>query len=139
MNRKLMFAMLCMAIASAYAIAASIPEPVRMLSDVEKVDIVAGDYCHYCEDCDDGSECGNPRIYCSGTPGQACLSEMSAYSDECFEGSGPLDVGCYDPESHYCLGGYYCYCGVAGGEWVCEDDAVFKWVLPWSFSDGPCP
>jgi hypothetical protein len=48
MKRKVLLALLCLGVGSVLAIAASIPESVRMLSQDEKANMIAGTGCHNC-------------------------------------------------------------------------------------------
>ena len=147
MNRKLVFALLCVATISAFAIAASIPEPIRTLSDVDKASVVAGDYCHYCTDCTEDQDCdsqGGASKHCpNGGDGTVCGYNIYSWTidDQCIDGSGSLTGGCWEPEEGNCAKYRQCVCtDLAGGNTGCEydDDASDEWVTG-EYSQGNCP
>jgi len=49
MKRHVLFALLCLGVGSVLAIAASIPDSIRMLSQAEKSNVIAGCYLYNCD------------------------------------------------------------------------------------------
>ena len=144
MKQYVLLALLCIGVMSAWAIAGSISEPIQILSNAEKVSIIAGDYCHYCEACTEAYNCdtmGGASTYCDGTPSAWCgyYDLSTSIGDICYDGSGSLVGGCYDPESHSCSIYKDCRCiAQVSGNWTCSNGGSDK-QYQFTYSAGPCP
>lgn len=120
------------------AIAASIPEPIRTLSQAEKANVLAG-----CYNCD--SECthdgGCYVSECDTIVGQACGGLNVDKEQECNNG-GSLIGECETPERQFCCTIQKCKCHPEVGEeitWYCEHK-VYYGTIPFSktYSKDPC-
>jgi len=138
MKRHVLFALLCLGVGSVLAIAASIPEPVRTLSQAEKADVIAG--CYNC-DSDCAGDGGCKVSLCTTIIGLAYATENINIQEECNEG-GSLIGECETPTNQFCCQCNQCKCYPEIGEeiiWYCEHYTHFGYYnLFYEYSNDPC-
>lgn len=132
MKRNVLFVLLLIGVGSVLAIAVSIPEPIRMLSDAEKDEIIGG--CGY--DCPD---CKKADYYCGEVEnckeGRTCddPGKVNPVNPRCVSG-GPHPGLCGDEELYACYQEMWCMCELAQpsgykcteGEW---SDDEYRWHI----------
>jgi len=138
MKRKVLFALLCLGVVSVFAIAVSIPEPVRILSGAEKANVIAGCFYDCDQYCTDPGGCA-PALYCQGKPiGTLCSSQNNKIRERCDIGNmlDPQGV-CESPKTQVCMRLESCTCGRTGG-CAHHDDVDDAFNVQWAFSHSPC-
>lgn len=136
MKRNVLFGLLCLGVASSLAIAASIPEPIRMLSDAEKEEIIGG--CTYdCPDCHEADyDCGgNGNCEDEGDPCEDD-AKVDPLNPRCVSG-GPHSGCCSQAETYDCYREKTCTCYFTYPGYGCQEN---EWSepVPWTKSLKPC-
>jgi hypothetical protein len=138
MKRCIVLTLVCIGIASVVAIATSLNDPIRTLSQVEKADITAG-LCHTCQDCMASRNCPAPSG-CTAVGGTCESTNMSMRENldlECIAGGSTIG-GCGGYGNRLCYKYKNCNCAVAaGGGWTCNASATWT-NMSLSFDKDPC-
>ena len=136
MKRFIVLTLLCIGIVSVGAIAASLNDPIRTLSQTEKANISAGTECYSCNVCKNSENCGNGGD-CDDVVDNCYPTKKEHLDMKC--SSGGTSIGsCGGNGSHICYKAKACQCGLAtGGGWTCEP--VGGWGDIYStFDKDPC-
>jgi hypothetical protein len=139
MKRKVLFALLCLGVGSALAIAASIPEPVRILSLAEKDNVIAGSCFYDCDQwCTDSGACVGGG-WCQGRPiGYLCGGLNDYVAEKCDVGNMLDEEGnCQTPITQPCMDLLPCTCK---GPTTCNYNPLSdtKYSVSWAFSHLDC-
>ena len=134
MKKYIVLTLLCIGIVSVGAIAASLNDSVRTLSQTEKANVIAGILCHRCVACRTNLQCNSPGT-CS-SPGQVCGMDLLAVNDKCVSGP-PLLGGCSDSAYQKCSEFKDCYCRTDPPNWTCSAEAP-QFEGSMTYSKDPC-
>jgi len=137
MKRHVLFALLCLGLCSVLAIAASIPEPVRILSKAEKAHVIGGCFynCAYL--------CISPYFgcvsdaWCQGMQvGTNCGNVRANIVPKCSMDGGNLLGQCETSKLNVCFMNVTCSCQWDDSDFVCGVNSAF--TVAWVFSKIPC-